>query len=428
MKKTFQLAGAVAAVAALALTACAPGESTNEPAAQNTADRNLTYLYFTDGPDEQVTRDLIAEFEKKHNAKVTLEVIPYSNLEQTLQARLAGNNAPDVARLSNLGPFKADLMDLAKYKKGDIDGKFLDGVKGSMYDGDKIIAVASDLTMNGPLVNVDMFEKAGVPLPTKDNPWKSWDDMVAAGQKVKEANGTEYALAMDVSGHRLSTMMSQYGTTLFSEDGKSVNWDVAKGTAAMTKFNELNQSGAMPKDLFLQSGAKYKAANEIFLAQQTPIYISGNWQVAALTKNAQFKWAAVPNACQERCGGFPGGKFMAGFNQSKNHELAAEFITFMNSKEAQTKYAVDANFLPTRKDLVESGVAYTNRKEDMTTFLEELRVTPNDTYGSAYSPAFAAAAKSIQTELAVVLAGQKSPEDASKAVRKAAEDNLAAAK
>ena len=68
-------AGTIATVSAalLALAACAPGESSDTPASGERADpgsqtidwesfqgETLDYVYFTDGPDEAATRDLIA--------------------------------------------------------------------------------------------------------------------------------------------------------------------------------------------------------------------------------------------------------------------------------------------------------------------------------------------------------------------------------
>ncbi|GAB3710328.1 ABC transporter substrate-binding protein [Mariniluteicoccus flavus] len=424
MKKFATVFGALAVAGAMTMSACAPGGSTDEPKQQAPEDKNLTYLYFTDGPDEQATRNLVKKFEEKSGAKVTIEIVPFANIETQLQARLAGGNAPDVARLAALTPFKNDLLDLSQTQKAALDGQFLQGADPITHNGAELIAVPSDLTMNGPMVNVEQFKKAGVEPPTKEKPWKSWDEMAEAAKKVKDANKTEYALAMDVSGHRVSTMFSQYGTTLFSADGKSVAFDPAKGAEAIKKFNDLNQSGAMPKDLFIQSGSKYKAANEIFLAQQAPVYISGNWQVAAFAKSAKFEWKAVPNPCQVECGGFPGGKFMAAFKQSKRQKLAAEFIAFMNSKESQEQMSAEANFLPTRKDLITGGVKYTSRADDMKVFLDDVSKTPEAAFASSYSPAFSAGAKSIQNELSAVLAGKGTPEGAAANIKAGAEKAL----
>jgi alpha-1,4-digalacturonate transport system substrate-binding protein len=418
---------AAAMIVAVLLTACAPGNDTDNGPANQAEDKKLTYVYFTDGPDEQATRSLIAEFEKETGAKVDLQIVPFANLEQQLQARLSGDNVPDVARLTDIEPFRADLLDLNKFQKSALDGKFIDGAKSYISGKNgEMLAVPSDLTMNGPIINADLFKAAGVALPDPKKPW-TWTEMIAAAKQVQAAKKTEYAIAMDVSGHRFSTMLSQYGTTFFTPDNK-VALDKTAATAAITQFAQLNQTGAMPKDLWLQAGSKYKAANEIFLAQQVPVYISGNWQVSAFDKSAKFAWQVAPNPCQARCGGFPGGKFMVSFGKSKHQQLAAQFIAWMNSADSQRKMSQQAAFLPTRKDLIDSGLEYPSRNADMNVFLADVKQTQPDTYANAYNAAFSATAKATVTELAKVLAGQATPEAAVEAIRAAAEKALQAAR
>ncbi|MDP9793326.1 alpha-1,4-digalacturonate transport system substrate-binding protein [Catenuloplanes nepalensis] len=404
----------LALLAVLTLTACAPGGPDGGDTGQ-AEDRNLTYVYFTDGPDEAATRALIADFEKASGATVNLQVVPFANLEQQLQARLSGGNAPDVARLTELTPFRADLLDLGRFQQDALAGQFVEGATPAITGpGGELLAVPSDLTMNGPIINVAQFTKAGVALPDPAKPW-TWAQMIEAAQAVQRANGTEFALAMDVSGHRFATMLSQYGTTYLN--GETVTLDTARATAAITEFARLHETGAMPRDLWLQAGTKYKAANEIFLAQQVPVYISGNWQVSAFAKSAGFEWRVAPNPCGERCGGFPGGKFMASFRQSAHQELAAEFIAFMNSAESQRRLCREAAFLPTRRDLIASGVDYPSRPQDMGVFLEEVRRTPPDTFAANYSPGFGATARATVTALATVLTGDQTPEQAARTIR-----------
>jgi alpha-1,4-digalacturonate transport system substrate-binding protein len=413
-----------ATVTAALATACAPGSGAGDEEAEQVDDGKLSYLYFTDGPDEQATRDLIAEYERETGVDVELQIVPFDNLEQRLQARLSGGNPPDVARLTNIAPFRGDLLDLNEFQREALDGAFLTGADSYVRGPDgELLAVPSDLTMNGPLVNVAQFEAAGVPLPDPEEPW-TWDEMVAAAEEVQRANDTRYALAMDVSGHRFSTMLSQYGTGFFTADGAEVALDVDRATAAVERFAELNESGAMPSDLWLQAGTRYEGANEIFLAEQVPVYLSGNWQVSAFEQDAPFDWAAAPNPCAEECGGFPGGKFMVSFEQSPRQETAADFIAFMNSRASQEQLAQDANFMPTRRDLMESGVSYPTRNEDMQVFLDDVERTPEPAFGTSYSPAFAAAADAAVQELSRVLAGEQSPAEAAEAMRTAAEDAL----
>lgn len=407
--------GALTGALAVLVSACAPGQSapggTTAASAQPTIDpssfrgKSITYVYFTDGPDEAATRTLIGEFEKQTGASVNLQIVPYDSLEQSLQARLSGNNVPDVARVPDVHPFADQAVNFSQYFGASYKDQFLPGAVSAVLDGKgDMLGVPSDLTMNGPFVNVDQFKKAGVPFPTKGQRW-TWDEMIAAAKRVQAANGTEFAFAMDKSGHRVSTVLSQFGTTMIGP-GNTSSLDVAKATKAVGALTDLMKSGAMSKDFWLASGSKYKGANDMFLAGAVPVYLSGNWQVGQFAQNAKFTWAAVPNPCVERCGGFPGGKFMMAFKRSKNPQLAAYFVKWMNETAQQRQLDQLASWLPTRADLTTEGITYPQRNDDMNVFLADLALTPADTYASESSPAFGGAATELVKEMAAVVAGQ----------------------
>lgn len=413
---------ALAPPLALVLASCAPSgtDSSGDPVEDDdvagegtTSVQDLTredvegssidYLYFTDGPDQAATEELISAFEEEYGVSVNLEIVPFSDLETTLQTRLSGGQAPDLARITATAPFDGDLLDLTPYVGTDYPDTFIEGLREPMLQGDQLVAIPSDLTMNGPFVNVEQFEEAGVALPDPQDPW-TWEEMVEAAASVQEAAGTEFALAMDKSGHRLSTVLSQNGTHLV--DAETGVLDPELATEALAPLTGMIEDGSSPRDFWLDSGTRYAGANEVFLAEQVPVYLSGNWQVAQFEANAPFRWAAAPNPCMSECGGFPGGKFMAGFADTEEPELTALFLWWMNDTEQQREFVDASNFLPTRADLVDEGVEYASRSEDMNVFLEDISRTPEAAYASAYSPEFGAAATEFVEFYAQVVAGQ----------------------
>ncbi|MFC7405856.1 ABC transporter substrate-binding protein [Georgenia alba] len=408
---------ALASVGVL-LAACAPGEvegegddePTGPPEVESVdpaefAGETLNYVYFTDGPDEQITRELIAEFEEEYDVTVELEILPYADLVTSVQARLSGGDPPDVVRLTSLADFEPDLLDLRAYLGENYSEEFLPGpLTGATGDNGELLAIPSDLTLNGPFINVDMFEEAGVELPDPADPW-SWDEMLQAVEEVRSAAGTPYSMVMDVSGHRVSTVLSQHGTALVADGEMALDPDAAE--QALSPLMDLMAEDAMPRDFWLGSGSRYEGGNEIFLAEEAPLYLSGNWQVAQFAADAQFDWAAAPNPCATECGGFPGGKYMAALSESENPALAAEFIRFMNTAENQERFVAHSLFLPTRADLAESGVTYPERQEDMDVFLEDLGRTPELGYEANGDPAFSASATELINEMSEVVAGNK---------------------
>lgn len=424
--------GALAVSAVVASAACAPGTPANEKegrAAPASVDfdsfkgKSLTYVYFTDGPDEKATREAIARFEQETGAKVNLQIVPFANLNQSLQARVSAGNAPEVARVADWHPYESQLVDFAAYFGAEYPKEFTAQSAKTGTDGSgKMLAIPSDLTINGPFVNVDAFEKAGVTVPKT---W-TWEQLLTDATKVAKANGMQYPLAVDKSGHRLSTILSQYGTTMLGEGGKNA-LDPQKATAALSFFTDLVKKDTVSKDFWLGSGSRYTGANEIFLAEQAPVYLSGPWQVGGFAANATFRWAAAPNPCAERCGGFPGGKFMVAFETSKEPTLAAAFVQWMNRTENQEAVDKTAYWLPTRQDLTDSGIQYADRAEDMSTFLAEIKNTPADTYPGAFDPAFSQSAKVLIEETDKVIAGQQDVATAVKNLQSGIDEAIEAA-
>ena len=362
----------------------AQAESGVQPTAAQLAawkGKEITYYFYNDSQAElDTTKAQIASFEKLTGATVKLDVIPYTSLDTQLQARLAAGNAPDVARLNNPGLYIKDSLDLEKYLGRKYAADFLKGstLQVTHPTTKKLIGVPYDLTVNGPFINVDMFKKAGVAVPTSWN----WAELVAAGRKVQKATGSEYAFAIDKSGHRVSTVMSQFGAFMVDKNQKNVlPLSKTRAEKAVKIITDLYKADEAPRDLWIGTGTKYSSPTAIFLAQQTPIFFSGNWQVAALEKDAKFAFAAVPNPKELNGGGWPGGKFLVAFNASKTPDLAAYFLYYLADTAQLEEMDKKAFWLPTRNDLVAKGIKYATRASDMDVFLKDAGTTPAAAYG-----------------------------------------------
>ena len=361
-------------------------------AAQLTAwkGKTITYYFYHDSQQElDTTKAQIADFEKLTGATVKLDVIPFTNFDVQLQARLAAGNAPDVGRLNNPGLYIKDSLDLEKYLGRKYAAEFLKGstLQVTHPTTKKLIGVPYDLTVNGPFVNVDMFKKAGVAVPTSWN----WAELVAAGKKVQKATGSEYAFAIDKSGHRVSTIMSHFGAYMVDKNQKNVlPTSKFRAEKAVKIITDLYKQDLAPRDLWIGTGTKYSSPTAIFLAQQTPIFFSGNWQVASLAKDAKFDFAAVPNPKELNGGGWPGGKFLTAFSASKTPDLAAYFVHYLADTAQMEAMDKSAFWLPTRADLVAKGVKYATRSTDMEVFQADAGKTPAAAYGIQSVPTLTA--------------------------------------
>jgi len=357
-------------------------------AAQLTAwkGKEITYYFYNDSQAElDTTKTQIAAFEKLTGAKVKLDVIPYTSLDTQLQARLAAGNAPDVARLNNPGLYIKDSLDLEQYFGRKYAAEFLKGSTLQVTDSvsKKLIGVPYDLSMNGPIINVDQFKKAGVAVPTSWN----WAELIAAAKKVRIANGTEYAFAMDKSGHRFSTVMSQFGAFMVDKNQRNVlPTSKFRAEKSLKMITDLYKADLAPRDLWIGTGTKYASPVAIFIGQQVPVFFSGNFNLATLVRDAKFNFQVVPNPKELNGGGWPGGKFLVAFKASKTPDLAAYFLHYLADSAQMEQMDKNAFWLPTRNDVVAKGVDYPSRQLDMSIYLADTAKTPAAAYGTQSVP------------------------------------------
>lgn len=352
-------------------------------AAQLTAwkGKEITYYFYNDSQAElDTTKAQIADFEKLTGAKVKLDVIPYTSLDTQLQARLAAGNAPDVARLNNPGLYIKDSLDLEQYFSRKYPAEFLKGSTLQVTDPTtkKLIGVPYDLSMNGPIINVDQFKKAGVAVPTSWN----WAELIAAAKKVRIANGTEYAFAMDKSGHRFSTVMSQFGAFMVDKNQRNVlPTSKFRAEKSLKMITDLYKADLAPRDLWIGTGTKYASPVAIFIGQQVPVFFSGNFNLATLVRDAKFNFQVVPNPKELNGGGWPGGKFLVAFKASKTPDLAAYFLHYLADAAQMDQMDKNCFWLPTRNDVVAKGVTYPSRQLDMSIYLADTAKTPAAAFG-----------------------------------------------
>jgi alpha-1,4-digalacturonate transport system substrate-binding protein len=412
------------AASLLLVAACSSSTSTSGAGSgsgkQPFAGHSITYLYFTNGPDLKATQTLVAKFDQQTGATVTLDTVPYANLNETVQAQLSAGKPPAVVETTAPGQFGSNEIDLGQ-ALGQSWAQSLSPslVTSAKYNG-KIVGLPNQLTVMAPMVNVDMFNKAGVPVPTINDTW-TWPQLVAAAEKVQAANHTPFALAIDHSGDRLANVFAQYGTYIFGADGKGA-WNSGEATQAMGLLAGLLQQNKISKAAWIAAGQKYAAGDVQFLAEQSPVLLSGSWEVASFATSTPFKWTAVPNPCEVNCGGGSGGNYMVAFKGSNDPALAEAFIKFMSLPANQAYMSVQSDTIPSSAALANPGsITYPGTvSASMDVFNKAATVMPAAFTLSEANPGYSAAANALRDHLTDVVAGKESVAQAVAAVAAAA--------
>jgi multiple sugar transport system substrate-binding protein len=268
------------AVAALLLTGCAGGD-------QATGDSNveLRWVMSADSQKEVDVWNHLAEMvhEEYPNITVRFESTPFKDYYNKLTAQAASNDLACIAglqaqRVPDVGSLFTDLGPSFESTDFNIDEYAPSIVEGLQQDGQQL-AVPYDL---GPYVlyyNKDMFEAAGVPLPT---PGWSVDEFLAAA-KALTTDGRYGFVADGTPDMWLPYVLSIGGTYIEDNKPDLTNAKVVEGFTWVTDLATKEKVAPAPP----ASGASNWPADQ-WRSGNAAMYVDGPWQLINAKESVPF--------------------------------------------------------------------------------------------------------------------------------------------
>ncbi|MBF4461179.1 MULTISPECIES: ABC transporter substrate-binding protein [unclassified Rathayibacter] len=336
LRRTLTVAAAVA-LAAGSLAACSSTSGGGATSGGTSADLDaalqaggkITYWSWTPSAEAQV-----AAFEKAY-PKVQVDLVnagtnkdEYTKLENAVKA---GSGAPDVVQIEYYAmpqfALSDSLLDLSQYGMGDLQDKYSASTWGSVNIGGKLVGLPQD---SGPMAlfyNKKVFDQYGISVPT------TWDEYVAAAEKLHTADPSKYITADTGDAGFATSMIWQAGGKPFTTDGTNVTVNLAdagskKWTGVWNQLIEKKLLSSTPA----WGDEWYKGLADGSIAS----LVTGAWMPGVLESSvpgASGDWAVAPiptydgTAVSAENGG--GGQSVT--KQSQNPALAAAFLRWLNS-------------------------------------------------------------------------------------------------
>ncbi len=327
------------------------------------ADTELRITWYNDGNEGEVLRDILDRYEANNpDVTVTLDVVPYKAILESLPVQLAAGDGPDLARVTDLGGLSEHYLDLTPHISdaaywNENFGPFLKWLR-APGDDSSIAGFMTQLTVTGPYVNKTLFEQAGVDLPGEG---ATWDDWAKAVNEVAGKLDIPIPMAWDRSGHRVSGPAISMGAKMFDAEGNPALVD--DGLKAMTqRLYDWHQDGTMAKELWGSvSGSQYLGANEDFANAQVAMYMSGSWQIPQFADKIgdAFDWWAVPAPCgPAACTGMPGGAALVAMKDTDHPAEVGKLMDYLSSEEVLNEFYGRTLFIPGHLGLAASGVDF----------------------------------------------------------------------
>jgi multiple sugar transport system substrate-binding protein len=337
------------AAAALLLPALAACGNDAGSSGSGDAPKTLSYWASNQGSsiefDKQTLQPELDKFEKQTGIKVTVEVVPWSDLLNRLLAAATSGQGPDVVNIGNT--WSASLQatgafipfdDATLQTVGGKDRFVPAALAAAGAPGQPPTAVPLYSLAYALYYNKSMFADAGIA-----NPPTTWEELVQAGKKLTKDG--KWGLALEganiaENAHHAFTFSQQYGGEWFDSAGKPT-FDTPQNVAAIKRYIDF-----MATDKIVNPGNAEYAQN-----QAVTDFANGKaamllWQAAGSSLKSQnmaadaYGVAPVPFLASPPPGGKQVNSMVAGINMAifkhtKNRDAALQFVKFMTSDEEQ---------------------------------------------------------------------------------------------
>ena len=291
------------------------------------------------------------EFEAQNpGVKIEFESIPLSDYYTKLLPAIAAGSGPDVFQLRagdvpryrNYGVIQELKVDHAKALE-----EFVPSSYGYLVEDGKFFGLPTDVQTIVLFYNTEIFEELGITeVPS------TWDELIETALLIKDVeDGVMYrmGLAHGKYGPAILTLMAQTGTEFQDAKGKTlfnnpqgkegfkfaVDWIQEYGVenpdfgSRWTAFKEGELGMVFAHPAMLGSFRNTHPDLPIGIAE-VPAYKEGEPRTNIMTN-----WAYVTSS------------------GAKNADLAARWIEFLTSKEAQRQWTIETGELPSRVALIE---------------------------------------------------------------------------
>ena len=388
-----------AGVMALGLAACS-GTKTDSADSGSASGGQVTvemWDYLSGETANDSINAAIAEFEKANpDIKVKRTTFAFADLSKSILQGSVGGQVPDVAVV--------DVVDNQNFASlGMLKDLSNDGInKSDFFEGPWSSVVYEGKTYGIPLnsnnlalyYNKQMLKDAGVEVPT------DWASLKEVAKKTTKG---------DVKGIAISAVKSESATfqilPFVWQTGGDLKDYATSGATALAYLRGLIDDGSMSEAV---SNYTQEDARTQFITGKSAMMINGPWELATLTKDAQFDWDVAPLPKDKRAATSMGGENVVVMNGAKQSDAAVKLAKYLTSAEGAKIYCDGSGQLSSRPDL--KGKLKLSEDAKNKVFESQLA----DAHARAYGKDYPKISEAIQLSMQEALTGASTPEAAAK--------------
>lgn len=346
-------------------------EETEAPAEESDAlpyeGVTLTYWFppYT-GEDQSWWEDVFAEFTAQTGAAVEVTIVPWGDMSAKYMTGFMSGEGPDVFYMTNEMMYDmvdaGACLDLSAYYSEEEAAEQLFWSAGNKLGGQYAAPFTAGVGYRGMMFNMDLLEAAGVTeIPT------TWDEVIAAGQKIKDAGVCEYPVMYGMGAGNNTAVLNSFLPTLWSAGGDMVN---AEGTAAAINSDEALAACQYLYDLIYKYEIMSADCTTIDTTSLTELFNEGKIAIACgeigYVMDAErkdnfevYSTLGVTDGSHEVMTFSPVDTMCVNAN-SKNVEAAVALLKFVTSNSVREHFRTDCYPTLVRMNASGDEIAYSN--------------------------------------------------------------------
>lgn len=295
---------------------------------------------------QQVADDFTAA---NPDIKINIEVVPWDTLLQRLTTDVAGGSAPDISIIGTRWLLDFASQGIAEPVDAYMTPEFKDTFIGTFMDpgiiDGKMMGLPVAASARAMMVNLDLYEKAGVTPPT------TWDELYASSKKIAELPDV---YAFGLQGKEIETdayfyySLWTHGGDILKADGTSGLDSEAALTAAKLYKQMIDEGLTQP------SPTNYTREDVFNLFKQGQVATIFTFpmlipQIKEEAPNLRYQILPFPEAGAKATYGVTDTLMM--FADSDAKEAAWKFIEFSYQDKYREQFDIGEGFLPVTKNV-----------------------------------------------------------------------------
>ena len=338
--------GALAGAYALGLTGCGGGGQGEGPLG--------LFVTGTDDARKNYFADLTAAFQEETGGQVEPEYVGIEQSQQELTTRVGGGDPPSISYYP--GRWLADFVDLGALEPLDetvVEGFAQSAVEGGRVDGE-LYGMPWGFSTRALFYRSDLLEQAGL------GPPQSWDEMLAAAQRVNDPNNNVYGFAIAGLDHTSTAVqfliwLWSAGAEVLNEGNTEAVFNSDAGVEALRRYVSVVEEGyAVPGAITNDE----PALHSLFRQGGVAMIITGPWMRALMESEdspvqMDQNAAVMPLPPWETRATLATVDTLSLFAEGGDTETAMEFLKFAGQDDWVYEYSVATGLQPVKPSVAE---------------------------------------------------------------------------